>query len=62
MKQDKNFDVRLRAAVDKRLTESGLKKMALNGSNGLFQKAYHDFLDAVGKIELDYLQGIKKSA
>lgn len=51
---DKNFSVRLKAAIDKRFTESGLKQMALNGvrDHESFQEVQRAFFDSLDELEV----------
>lgn len=68
MQQDKNFHIRLRAAVEKRLKEHGLiSKYGVKPTHDKDQ-AYTDkqmrewaFIESLDEITLDYLQGNKKA-
>lgn len=53
---DKNFNVRLKAAIDKRFMESGLKEMALNGAkehSRSYQEVQKEFFDSIDELEVD---------
>jgi hypothetical protein len=58
-KQDKNFTVRLKASVDRAATESGLLKMAINGSKHAedYQHTFDRFIELLEGITVQYLQG-----
>lgn len=63
MKQDKNFTVRLKAAIDKRLMESGVTSsvtLSIDEYSTEKQKALYKFMESLGEITLDYLQGASK--
>lgn len=62
MTQDKNFTVRLKAAVLKRMKETGVIDMMLNGSKHYkeYEKLERRFFESLNDIELAYLQGEKK--
>lgn len=61
MKQDKNFIIRLKAAIGKRMKETGVTAAFLNGSKNYeeYQKVERRFFESLEDIELAYLQGKK---
>lgn len=55
---DKNFSVRLKAAIDTRFMESGLKEMALygNGTSHIektYQEVQKAFFDSLDELEIE---------
>lgn len=64
MQQDKNFHIRLRAAVEKRLKQHGL--ISEYGANphrdGESASKEWAFIESLDEITLEFLQGIKPSS
>lgn len=60
--QDKNFTVRLKAAIDKRMTECAIFTAMLNNSEDydVYKATRARFFDSLDDIELSYLQGRKQ--
>jgi hypothetical protein len=65
MQQDKNFTVRLKAAIDKRLVESSMvstsPSLSIDEYSSDEKKALNKFMESLGEITLDYLQGESKT-
>ena len=61
MTQDKNFTIRLKAAIDKKLQETGYEDLALRGAihYNHYQRVSDAFFESLHSISLDYLQGVK---
>jgi hypothetical protein len=55
--------MRLKAAIDRRFIKSGMKLLAIKGTNHheIFSEVQRDFFDSLDEITLDELQGIKTS-
>ena len=60
MQHNRNFIIRLQAAIDKRMGETGVKQALLNGSKNYeeFEQIERRFFDSLIDIDLAYLQGI----
>lgn len=58
-KQDKNFTVRLKAAIDKRMKESGVIDRMLEGSDHHedFKDVFDRFMESLDDVTVNYLQG-----
>ena len=63
MQQDKNFIIRLKAAVEKRMNESGVTMALLRSANDFaaFELLKRNFFDSLDSIDVAYLQGEKKA-
>lgn len=61
MEQDKNFDVRLKASIDKRIEEAGIWNMVLDACKDYdeYKAKKQAFMDSLNDITLNKLQGIK---
>lgn len=57
--QDRNFMVRLKANIDRRMTDTGVKEMMLDGSSSkkIFSDAWKTFFESLEDITLETLQG-----
>jgi hypothetical protein len=60
MNQDKNFSIRLKAAIDKRMSETGVLDLAIKGAKDYqyFSDIIDSFFASIDNISIEYLQGI----